>query len=400
MFARYPILCAVIGIALIFPVHPTYAAADLNQAVVELATHLMAVSQGKLMRVGETGLLYIEFEGSSSPAVGSAVEVVRPQAAGEESVGMAEVVQVRNNKAVAKLVDKSAMTPQVSDRVYPLQGKRGGVVVTPFTYNQTPTQFSVTLQEKLVTTLVQKGLKVVERSQLERVLQEQKLTYSGLVDLQSAKSIGKLLGAGEMVMGTLQDQGNTVAVNARLVNLETADILRATEVTLPKTPVITKELEQALEEPGIIGGAGSAAGGGSKSESKKPQQTVEVSGYTFNLQECNNSGGTTTCNMLVTSNKQDRKLEIHGGRHGDRNRIIDETGNEYLLSNAQLGSNTGLYVSNSLSTDIPTRLIVNFEQVPNHINKIKLLELEMYSKSHNTTRAKLLVKFTNIPISK
>jgi len=377
MLTKPPILFVIMAIVIFCPTQPVLAAADLNQAVEELASNLNAASQGKVRQVGDTGLLLIEFEGGGSPAVGSAVEVVRPGASGEESIGTAEVIQARSNKAVAKIMGQSALSPQVNDRVYLPQG--GRVVVVPFTYNQTPTQFSNTLQDKLVTTMVQKGFRVVERNQLEQVLREQKLTYSGLFDLKSAKSVGKLLGAGEMVLGTIQDQGNTVAINARLVELETADILKATEVTLPKTPVITKELEQALTPSPEIGGPPVGV--------TPPIQTVNEGGITFTLQTCSKSGGKVTCKFRVTSNEKDQDFGLVGGR------IFDENGEEYKSgSNNKLANKIGRYPASYLVADVPVNLIVGFEETPPNINIISLLELQF---SNFPT-----IRFRNITLSK
>jgi len=122
-----------------------------------------------------------------------------------------------------------------------------------------PTEFSINLQEKLITALVNKGLKVVERSQLEKVLKEQQLSYSGLVDLSSAQQIGKLLGAGGIVLGTITDQGNAVTVNSRLVEVGTADIVAAAKAELAKTPIVAQGLEKIIKESG--GSSGSSKSG-------------------------------------------------------------------------------------------------------------------------------------------
>ncbi|NJN46994.1 MAG: hypothetical protein HC808_11525 [Candidatus Competibacteraceae bacterium] len=112
-----------------------------------------------------------------------------------------------------------------------------------------------------MTALVQKGLPVVERSQLEKILKEQQLSYSGLFDLSSAQQVGKLLGADGVVLGAIADQGNSVAVNARLVELGTASVVAATEVEIAKTPMITQGLDRVVVDTAVVvrpGGAPSS----------------------------------------------------------------------------------------------------------------------------------------------
>src|SRR5438128_12255258 len=58
----------------------------------------------------------------------------------------------------------------------------------------------------------QKGMIVVERQKLEEVLREQKIAYTGIIDLATAAQVGKLLGVEGMVVGSVADLGNSVAL--------------------------------------------------------------------------------------------------------------------------------------------------------------------------------------------
>jgi TolB-like protein len=62
------------------------------------------------------------------------------------------------------------------------------------------------LAEMIITDLSQvKSLKVVERIQIQALLDELKLSQSGLVDPKSAPEVGKLLGAGKIATGSFLD---------------------------------------------------------------------------------------------------------------------------------------------------------------------------------------------------
>ena len=79
------------------------------------------------------------------------------------------------------------------------------------------------------------GVKVIERSQLTKVVDELELTMGGKFDDASVKHIGRLLAVDAVVMGSYAELGiNTVEVNARIVNVETAEVLGIGTIRIPK----------------------------------------------------------------------------------------------------------------------------------------------------------------------
>ncbi len=70
------------------------------------------------------------------------------------------------------------------------------------------------------------NLRVVERTQLQQILQEQNLGHEGRVDPQTLSRIGHLIGARYMVTGTLYDNRGAVRVDTRIFDSETGEILR------------------------------------------------------------------------------------------------------------------------------------------------------------------------------
>lgn len=82
------------------------------------------------------------------------------------------------------------------------------IAVSPFQNlgQQTYTPLSKGLAEMIITDLSKvKTLKVVERIQIKALLDELKLSQSGLVDAKSAPRVGKLLGAGKITTGSFLD---------------------------------------------------------------------------------------------------------------------------------------------------------------------------------------------------
>ena len=64
---------------------------------------------------------------------------------------------------------------------------------------------------------------VLERSEMKRLLEEQKFQYSGCVDLKCAVELGKMLGAKYMVVGTISKFGKSYTIDSRLLYVETGE---------------------------------------------------------------------------------------------------------------------------------------------------------------------------------
>ena len=77
-----------------------------------------------------------------------------------------------------------------------------------------------------------KSLKMIERADLAKIIQEMGLSQSGLVDESSLKEAGRLLGADLLLIGSFnQGFGGEMRIDARLVKVETGETMKAEEVT-------------------------------------------------------------------------------------------------------------------------------------------------------------------------
>lgn len=69
--------------------------------------------------------------------------------------------------------------------------------------------------------------RLIERTQLNNVLEEQKLQQSGAIDSESAVKVGKVMGVETLIMGRVDKVGKRYQLNARLVEVESGEILAA-----------------------------------------------------------------------------------------------------------------------------------------------------------------------------
>ena len=111
------------------------------------------------------------------------------------------------------------------------------VAVIPFTPTGRPDkEGGMILAERLVSSLAgEVSVQIVERTFLDRVLEEQKLGALGLVDPRQTREVGRLLGVDAIVTGTFIALANHhVEVHARVIDSSTARVLGAATVRVDK----------------------------------------------------------------------------------------------------------------------------------------------------------------------
>jgi TolB-like protein len=89
----------------------------------------------------------------------------------------------------------------------------------------------IIVAEWFITALVKAGrFEVIERGLLKKLLEEQKLSMSGIVDATTATKIGKFLGVKTIISGSVMKLQNVIEINARIIDVETASIIAAENV--------------------------------------------------------------------------------------------------------------------------------------------------------------------------
>jgi len=114
------------------------------------------------------------------------------------------------------------------------QDTRPGIAVFPFdnggSYGQNKDNFDA-LQKGIAGLMISDlaanpAARVVEREELQKLLDEQNLGTAGRVDPQTAAKIGKLVGARYVVTGVFIDFYGDFRLDARLINVETGEIVK------------------------------------------------------------------------------------------------------------------------------------------------------------------------------
>ena len=114
------------------------------------------------------------------------------------------------------------------------QDTRPGIAVFPFanggSYGQSKEDFDALergMAGMMISELNQNpAARLVEREQVQRLVDEQNLGAQGRVDPQTAAKVGKLVGARYIILGNFIDFYGDFRVDIRLVNTETGEIVK------------------------------------------------------------------------------------------------------------------------------------------------------------------------------
>jgi len=90
------------------------------------------------------------------------------------------------------------------------------------------TKIGDTISEMITTELIQTNrFYVMERAQLQKVLEEQSLSQSGVVDSETAVEVGKLVGLEVVVIGSISQLKSVIEGDARLIEVKTGKAITA-----------------------------------------------------------------------------------------------------------------------------------------------------------------------------
>lgn len=110
--------------------------------------------------------------------------------------------------------------------------KQATVAILDFDARGITEQEVQTLSERLRTEIGNTGaIRLIERKALEKILAEQGLQQSGCTSDECVAEVGQLLGAQNMISGSIGLMGETYTIDAKLFSVETGEIERTKSVT-------------------------------------------------------------------------------------------------------------------------------------------------------------------------
>lgn len=148
-------------------------------------------------------------------------------------------------------ISLAALTKQIAISVP--EGQKKKIAIIPFSnLDGTTTKFGQYLAEELTTRLCQtQRFKVIERQQLNKVISEQELGMTALIDTHTAASVCKILGADAIVSGSITEFSSSVKINGRIIAAETGEIYGVAAAEIIQDAEVRKLMGQKSVDQGF-----------------------------------------------------------------------------------------------------------------------------------------------------
>lgn len=239
------------------------------------------------------------------------------------------------------------------------------------------------LAEELTTQLfiVAPGkFEVVERRQLMKLEEELMLGMSGFIEDKSIKKMGQVLGVDAIVTGSMTDLGNTVKINARLIEVESARVFAVAATDIPKTGMVADLIARQT---------------GTKQQAIKPgtepdkAQHPKTTGDFFGVVKDLNYRVVVTDIKKVSNKFVNIQVEYENLTAQDRTLIFwDYTARNYAMLSDELGNEFKITGDKIGSIDIPKKgkKTINLRFKPDDVVEIgNIFVLNLKSFDENIT---------------
>jgi len=227
------------------------------------------------------------------------------------------------------------------------------------------TDFGRFLAEETITKLFETGkFKVIERQMLNKVIKEQQLSLTGVVDPESAKKLGKILGVDAICSGTISDLAQNLRVNARMINTETGEVFAVASVEIFKDENVMRLLSNNTSN---VTSTSPTTQDTPKEEQKYIERVFRELGVTIQLVGYTKNSSELVVDFIMIANK-DIEVVFSGSY------VIFDDGNRY---DASLGiiANKINQMDTQLIGGIPTKASLKFPVQGNMSKVIAILKV-------------------------
>ncbi len=151
------------------------------------------------------------------------------------------------------------LSPQVDALAHRLneQGPHAGdkprLAVVPFVDSSGHVlELSEYVADKLVGDLAGGSYDLVERSRMKQVMKELTLDAQGFMSDEQVASVGKVLGAQFLLIGSFTDLGESVEINARVVDVESARVATSANTAFRHTAAVSQLWKVMKKAPASV----------------------------------------------------------------------------------------------------------------------------------------------------
>ncbi len=275
------------------------------------------------------------------------------------------------------------LTDQISK--YIVEQKKAKIAIIPFQdiQRQAVTVLANFIAEELTTNLFATGkFNIVERSLLKQVVDELKLSQTGILDPSSAKEFGKMTGVDAIIAGTIVNLGVIIAINCRLIETQTGEVFAVAKARANIDKNIKKLIDGDIIEKQI--------NVDKKRTEKKPEQEGITDSISYDLgnysmdgirDRFGNSGYINFISVTIKKDVTAIKMFLASSTNWPNQglvfkwpTLIDDLGNEYDFIRARGQLENGPYDKIEHMVRLPGNtkraIIFEFHPVERNANKV------------------------------
>jgi TolB-like protein len=229
------------------------------------------------------------------------------------------------------------------------------------------------------------GIAVIDRTHLKAILVEHKLSTRGLIDPQTARQLGRIAGVDALATGTITPFGDSVNLSIKVLDTETARLLGAVSVDIPRTKAVDELLGRGVAGTAASGSSRDPSAPGPEASGGRAETTAghvvqaQADVFLITAQPCRRRGEVASCQLRVLNTGKDRTMITFWAGN-----VVDDQGNQITLYNqldfgsAAAGSGArpaggGGGPSSELEPDLPVNLTLSRLTVAPEVRRITLI---------------------------
>jgi hypothetical protein len=236
---------------------------------------------------------------------------------------------------------------------------------------------------------------LVNRSQLARLIKENKLAEEGLLNPKTVARLGQLAGVDAIIIGTLTPFGDNIEYSFSTINIESATVIAAIDGQFPKTNAMNSLLGTALikdDELSFSKGTGTSSKIDTSQTHSTSLRKLEKEDILFELVDYRLTGAGLEFDLLITSLKRDERVTFSV----NESRILDDLGGEHDSVNGTFGNSSSRgQISKTLVPEVKTKAGFQFNTVLKGATSIALFEIKILIHGKNWDT----VRFKDLPLS-
>ena len=181
---------------------------------------------------------------------------------------------------------------------------------------------------------VGQGFELMDRTHLQTLLKQHKLSATGLIDPATAQQLGKIAGVDALVTGTITPFGENVRLAVKILDANTAKLIGANSGNIPATEAIKVLLNQGLTtgdtsttQPGTAVSKTTKLDGKWKCKWTSPTGYLYTCDMTVTVEDTTITGDITWTLKISPNIEEQSKIgftaiELVKGSYNSENRVI------------------------------------------------------------------------------